>query len=422
MSTAVSYIGNSYSIPAYNDTGYAQGPGNLSAYLIALATGNLTLSGGAFPLTTDANFGANFGLVSIYYKSRTASISTAGILRLANVDTIGWRNVLNNGNLLLAVNGSDQLTFNGTVIGLVGGSVTSVSGTSNQINSSGGTTPVLSLSSTLIVPGTFTIPAVTNQIILGTTNTVTLTSPAPAASRVYTFPDVLGAASFVMTAGTQSIAGAKTFTDPITQDDTTNQIVLGTTRTITISAPTPASSSRVVTIPDPGAAADFVLSEATATINGTKTFAGQLIGKGTATNNSAAAGYIGEYIESAAAGNTNAAASDVYDDLTSISLTAGDWDVTGMLIWTNNTAAWTEAYAAITVTAGNNTTGMIIGSNVMLALFASSTTTPLGVPLIIPSYRLSLSGTTTVYLKRKVVYTTNTPRTIGYRLSARRMR
>lgn len=117
MSTPVTYVGNSYSVPAYGDSGYAQGAGNLSSYLVALATGSLTLSGGAFPLTADANFGANFGLVSIYYKSRTSTIATTGILRLARADVIAWRNQLDNANLSLAVDASNNLTFNGIVIG-----------------------------------------------------------------------------------------------------------------------------------------------------------------------------------------------------------------------------------------------------------------------------------------------------------------
>lgn len=38
MSTPVSYSGTTYNVPAYQDSGYAQGTGNLSSYLIALAT------------------------------------------------------------------------------------------------------------------------------------------------------------------------------------------------------------------------------------------------------------------------------------------------------------------------------------------------------------------------------------------------
>lgn len=117
MSTPVTYVGNSYSVPAYGDSGYAQGAGNLSSYLVALATGNLTLSGGAFPLTADANFGANFGLVAIYYTSRTTTPATTGVLRLAKTDAVVWRNQLDSANLSLAIDSSNNLTFNGIVIG-----------------------------------------------------------------------------------------------------------------------------------------------------------------------------------------------------------------------------------------------------------------------------------------------------------------
>jgi hypothetical protein len=52
---------------------------------------------------------------------------------------------------------------------------------------------------------------------------------------------------------------------------TTNQLILGTTNTTTISATAP-SASRVVTLPDPGAAASFVITESAQTVNGVKTF------------------------------------------------------------------------------------------------------------------------------------------------------
>lgn len=55
------------------------------------------------------------------------------------------------------------------------------------------------------------IPKTTNQLILGTTNTVTISSTAPSASRTYTIPDAGGAASFVMTAGAQTMTGTLTF-------------------------------------------------------------------------------------------------------------------------------------------------------------------------------------------------------------------
>lgn len=112
MSTPVTFVGNSYNVPAYQDTGYAQGTGNLSSYLIALATGSLTLSGGSFPLTADADFGANFGLKSIYYKSRATTPATTGILRVGNNETIfAARNAGDSANVTAKINTSNQLEF-----------------------------------------------------------------------------------------------------------------------------------------------------------------------------------------------------------------------------------------------------------------------------------------------------------------------
>ncbi len=54
--------------------------------------------------------------------------------------------------------------------------------------------------------------------------------------------------------------------------DTSNQIVLGTTRTITITAPTPATSSRTWTLPDLTTSPTFAALEAAQTFSGAKTF------------------------------------------------------------------------------------------------------------------------------------------------------
>lgn len=188
MSTTVSYVGTQYNIPAYQDTGYAQGSGNLSAYLIALATGSLTLSGGTFTLTADADFGATYGLKSAYYKSRAATISSTGVIRLASAEIIGWRDNGDTADLELTTDASDNLTFNGAVIASSGGALTGT---------------------------TLTLSATSNQMVIGTTNTTTLSFTAPSSSLTYTIPDAGGAASFVMTAGTQTIGGAKTFSSQV---------------------------------------------------------------------------------------------------------------------------------------------------------------------------------------------------------------
>lgn len=249
MSTAVTYVGTQYNVPAYQDTGYAQGSGNLSSYLIALATGSLTLSGGTFTLTADADFGANFGLKSIYYKSRNATPATTGVIRLGSAELICWRDNGDTADLELTTNASDQLTFNGNVIASSTGA---------------------------LVGTTLTLSATSNQMVIGTTNTTTLSFTAPSASRTYTIPDAGGAAAFVLTAGTQTIGGAKTFSSAVTINPTTNQLVLGVTNTTTISATAPASSA-VYTIPDVGTTADFLFTAGAQTITGAKTYANQTL-------------------------------------------------------------------------------------------------------------------------------------------------
>lgn len=74
-------------------------------------------------------------------------------------------------------------------------------------------------------------------------------------------------ASTTVTAGTQLLVSG-----------VTNQIRLGSVagNDVIITSPAPAAD-RVLTIPDPGAAASFVMSEGASTINGAKTFGGQII-------------------------------------------------------------------------------------------------------------------------------------------------
>lgn len=205
----------------------------------------------------------------------------------------------------------------------------------------------------------FAVLQATNQLVLGSTaNTVTITSPAPAAARVYTIPDAGGAASFVMTAGNQTIAGVQTFS-------------------------------------------------------------GQLIGKGTATNDSAAAGNIGEYVESLITTATNYPATSVIGDATSISLTAGDWDVTLVFESQLNTGtAFTVTYFGISQTTGNSSTGLSDGVNRYQITPPTALNSSGG---SISNYRQSLSGTTTIYAKLLGIYTGGNPQ-FKCRLSARRMR
>lgn len=156
------------------------------------------------------------------------------------------------------------------------------------------------------------------------------------------------------------------------------------------------------------------------TVTGTKTFSGQLVGKGTATNDAAAAGYIGEYLESTVTSNTGSGvATGTWFDYTSKSLTAGDWDVTLVVSIHLNGATMTAWEMGISTTTGNSTTGLSTGVNRIAQTQVPTASTDAGGCLA--SYRMSLASTTTVVAKGMFSFSAGTPQ-YTCRLSARRVR
>lgn len=75
---------------------------------------------------------------------------------------------------------------------------------------------------------------------------------------------------------TQSFSGAKTFLDAVKVDESSNQVILGTTTTTTVNAPNPIAN-RVITIPDAGTNSSVILTESNQTLNGTKTFSSTVL-------------------------------------------------------------------------------------------------------------------------------------------------
>ncbi len=74
-------------------------------------------------------------------------------------------------------------------------------------------------------------------------DTLSITNAAHGQATALTIPDCGQAtANFVLSQGTATIAGAKTFSSPIIANPTTNQIVLGVTNTTTINSVAPAAS------------------------------------------------------------------------------------------------------------------------------------------------------------------------------------
>lgn len=114
MSTSVTFNGTSYTVPAIADASWGT---NVSTYLIAIASGCLQKTGGAFTLSqADVDFGATYGLKAVYFKSKTANIASAGVVQLARTDVISWRNQANGADLSLSVDSSNNLSFNGALL------------------------------------------------------------------------------------------------------------------------------------------------------------------------------------------------------------------------------------------------------------------------------------------------------------------
>lgn len=99
----------------YPETGDEDWGDEASGWAEAITTGTLQKAGGSFVLTAEVDFGASFGLKSSYYKSR-GTVSTAGVFRLGNNESVGWRNQANGANKLLKLNTSDILEFDGNPV------------------------------------------------------------------------------------------------------------------------------------------------------------------------------------------------------------------------------------------------------------------------------------------------------------------
>lgn len=105
-SVTVTVNGTSHTIPQKGEKGWGD---NVTAWIQDISGDVLYPSGGTFTLTSDVNFGATYGLKSAYFSSR-GNASSGGLLRLANTDSIGWRNGADSANLLLSIS-SDKLQF-----------------------------------------------------------------------------------------------------------------------------------------------------------------------------------------------------------------------------------------------------------------------------------------------------------------------
>ncbi len=119
---------------------------------------------------------------------------------------------------------------------------------------------------------------------------------------------------------------------------------------------------------------------------------------GTTTNDNAAAGSVGEFVSSTVSAPGVALTSAIDTNFTSISLTAGDWDVWGNTFYTNTSSANTLQQSWISSTSATPPDASFI---TQLSNAANVTSSGFSVA----ARRFSLSGTTTIYLSGRANYT-----------------
>lgn len=179
-------------------------------------------------------------------------------------------------------------------------------------------------------------------------------------------------------------------------------------------------------VTDPGSNADsstthrFLRSDATwdqvdyASVTGTPA-PGQL--PGTATNDNAAAGDVGEYVTSGQVSGVGLS-NNTPTNITSISLTAGDWEVSGNAGIVTGAASAVTLFEACASLNGTAITPIETGATLLfnISIGASATNR-----FAIPPQRASLSTTTSVFLNVEATITSGSATGNGV-LRARRVR
>lgn len=142
---------------------------------------------------------------------------------------------------------------------------------------------------------------------------------------------------------------------------------------------------------------------------------------GTATNDNAAAGFVGEYNSSIVlAGSAVSLVTNVAKDITTLTLTAGDWDVSGICVNQPNPATTTSAMICnITTTANTLNNAPSDGGAISFSTIAIGA--GLQQSLTTDVARVSISGSTTYHLVMQATFLINTEAGYG-KIRARRVR
>jgi hypothetical protein len=394
VATVVSWNGTSYTVSAIGERTWA-GTTRVDGLLVALAQYGLQRSGGSFTLSGDVDWGNVAGHVAKWYKSNSSNIATTGVVRFANNEGLAWRNAANGANLVLKVNASDQLEFDGVAIG--GTIPTTKGGTGLTSYATGDTLYASALNTLSKLSGNTTA---TRKFLRQVGDGVNSAAPA---WDTLTTGDLPSAIPYSKLALTGAVLDADLAVSYLKAD-----------------------GSRALT-------GNWAAGNFSATFNGvivgnaagTIARTGGVSIQGTNTNDSAAAGYIGEVIESlVASGSEVSMTTATAKSITSISLTAGDWEVSGAVTFVFAATTTTTQMQAGTSTTTNTMSaaqGAPVSNQITVVQNYASFTPNSTSTVPFASYRVTLSATTTLYLVGVVAFGTSTCTARGY-IHARRIR
>lgn len=136
--------------------------------------------------------------------------------------------------------------------------------------------------------------------------------------------------------------------------------------------------------------------------------------QGTNTNNNANAGSVGEHIT--ATGSTVTLTTGVSTNITSISLTAGDWEVTGSIAFVSGAGTIFNS-----LNAGLSSTSATLPLSPLNSQLQATFSAGANQTLVAPSQRFLIASTTTVFLVANAGFTVATPVGTGT-IRARRVR
>ena len=141
------------------------------------------------------------------------------------------------------------------------------------------------------------------------------------------------------------------------------------------------------------------------------------VGVGVVDGSNATAGQIGEYLETTISTPVGLAGGGAASDVGSLSLTPGDWDVVGSLVFTASAAnlitilGWLSATSGVLADPGANG----IATNVGATRLAT------GTRLLTGPVRFNVTAATAVYLGASAAFPAGTCSVVGH-IGARRMR